>query len=141
MENVRGYGFCLSKDRHWRVAPEDRCAESVPVSGRPGRAVCQAGQREDRGEVEKLARTVQAVIGDSVEIAWVDRGLPASVPHRPAHHSVDERCMEIEGRLVARDTVLTEPLEHGADVLMLVFDRTTRAIDDHLQEAIVLGLA
>ncbi|GBH33197.1 MULTISPECIES: IS5 family transposase [Alphaproteobacteria] len=29
---------------------------------------------EDRGEVEKLAKTVQAVTGDSVEIAWVDQG-------------------------------------------------------------------
>ncbi|MGE4305186.1 MAG: IS5 family transposase [Novosphingobium sp.] len=29
---------------------------------------------EDRGEVETLARTVQAVTGDSVEIAWVDQG-------------------------------------------------------------------
>lgn len=29
---------------------------------------------EDRGEVEKLARTVQAVTGDNVEIAWVDQG-------------------------------------------------------------------
>jgi transposase len=29
---------------------------------------------EDRGEVETLARTVQAVTGDSVQIAWVDQG-------------------------------------------------------------------
>lgn len=29
---------------------------------------------EDRGEVEQLARTVQAVTGDSVQIAWVDQG-------------------------------------------------------------------
>lgn len=29
---------------------------------------------EDRGEVERLARTVQAVTNDSVELAWVDQG-------------------------------------------------------------------
>ena len=29
---------------------------------------------EDRGEVERLARTVQAVTGDTVELAWVDQG-------------------------------------------------------------------
>lgn len=29
---------------------------------------------EDRGEVERLARTVQAVTDDHVEIAWVDQG-------------------------------------------------------------------
>ena len=29
---------------------------------------------EDRGEVERLARTVQAVTGDQVEIAYVDQG-------------------------------------------------------------------
>lgn len=27
---------------------------------------------EDRGEVERLARTVQAVTNDAVELAWVD---------------------------------------------------------------------
>ncbi len=88
MENVRSYGFCLSKDGHWRVAPEDRCAESVPVLAVLVAPYVRPVSAEDRGEVEKLARTVQAVIGDSVEIAWVDQGLP----------------------------VLTEPLEHGADV-------------------------
>ncbi|QNO27213.1 transposase [Sphingopyxis sp. OPL5] len=29
---------------------------------------------ENRGEVEALTRTVQAVTGDSVEIAWIDQG-------------------------------------------------------------------
>ena len=29
---------------------------------------------EDRGKVERLARTVQAVTGDTVELAWVDQG-------------------------------------------------------------------
>lgn len=29
---------------------------------------------EDRGEVEQLARTIQTVTGDSVELAWVDQG-------------------------------------------------------------------
>jgi transposase len=29
---------------------------------------------EDRGEVELLARTVQAVTGDTVDLAWVDQG-------------------------------------------------------------------
>jgi transposase len=29
---------------------------------------------EDRGEVERLARTVQAVTNDTVELAWVDQG-------------------------------------------------------------------
>ena len=29
---------------------------------------------EDRGEVERLARTVQAVTGDSVDVAYVDQG-------------------------------------------------------------------
>lgn len=29
---------------------------------------------EDRGEVERLARTVQAVTNDAVELAWVDQG-------------------------------------------------------------------
>jgi transposase len=29
---------------------------------------------EDRGEVERLARTVQAVTDDDVELAWVDQG-------------------------------------------------------------------
>ena len=29
---------------------------------------------EDRGEVERLARTVQAVTDDAVELAWVDQG-------------------------------------------------------------------
>ena len=29
---------------------------------------------EDRGEVERLARTVQAVTGDTVELAWVGQG-------------------------------------------------------------------
>ena len=29
---------------------------------------------EDRGEVERLARTVQAVTGDTVDLAWVDQG-------------------------------------------------------------------
>lgn len=29
---------------------------------------------EDRGEVERLARTVQAVMGDTVDIAYVDQG-------------------------------------------------------------------
>jgi len=29
---------------------------------------------EDRGEVERLARTVQAVTGDTVDIAYVDQG-------------------------------------------------------------------
>ncbi len=29
---------------------------------------------EDRGEVERLARTMQAVTGDTVEMAWVDQG-------------------------------------------------------------------
>ena len=28
---------------------------------------------EDRGEVERLARTVQAVTNDAVELAWVDQ--------------------------------------------------------------------
>ena len=29
---------------------------------------------EDRGEVERLARTVQVVTDDHVEIAWIDQG-------------------------------------------------------------------
>jgi len=29
---------------------------------------------EDRGEVERLARTIQAVTDDAVELAWVDQG-------------------------------------------------------------------
>jgi transposase len=29
---------------------------------------------KDRAEVERLARTVQAVTNDSVELAWVDQG-------------------------------------------------------------------
>ncbi|MET3437294.1 transposase [Sphingomonas sp. 1185] len=35
---------------------------------------------EDRGEVERLARTVQAVTGDTVELAWVDQAIPAGGP-------------------------------------------------------------
>ncbi len=38
---------------------------------------------EDRGEVERLARTVQAVTDDAVELAWVDQGYTARVPPTP----------------------------------------------------------
>jgi hypothetical protein len=60
---------------------------------------------------------------------------------RPAVSSLGERGLETEGRLVIRDSVLTEPLELGADVLMLVFDRIAWAVDHCMQQAIVRGLA
>jgi transposase len=34
----------------------------------------RAASAEDRGEVERLARTVQAVSDDAVELAWVGQG-------------------------------------------------------------------
>ena len=57
----------------------------------------------------------------------------------PAHHRIDELGLEIEGRRVAWDPVLTAPLEHGADVLMLELDRAPRPIDHRLQQAVMLG--
>lgn len=59
----------------------------------------------------------------------------------PAHHRVDERDLEIEGGLVAWDPVLTEPLEHCADVLMLVLDRAARPIDHRLKQSVMFSLA
>lgn len=56
----------------------------------------------------------------------------------PARYCVDQRPLKIEGRLVSKDPTLPEPLEHGADVLMLVFDRTPRSSDKRLQPPVVL---
>ena len=52
---------------------------------------------------------------------------PGRVQRQPAHHGIHERHLEIEGRLVARDPVLTQPLQHGADVLVLELDRSLGA--------------
>jgi|GEM_PF-6945699 len=59
----------------------------------------------------------------------------------PAHHRIDERGLEVKGRLVAWEAILTEPLEHSADVLMLIFDRAAGPIDHRLQQAVMFGLA
>jgi hypothetical protein len=63
------------------------------------------------------------------------------MPIEPTHHRVDERSLDIEGRLVAGDPVLTEALGRGADILMLVFDRTTWPADRRLQQTVMPGLA
>jgi transposase len=38
---------------------------------------------EDRGEVKRLMRTVQAVTNDTVELVWVDQAIQASEPPTP----------------------------------------------------------
>lgn len=43
---------------------------------------------EDRGEVERLARTVQAVTGDNVDIAYVDQGYTGACAADAAAHGI-----------------------------------------------------
>ena len=51
---------------------------------------------QDRGEVEKLARTMQAVTGDSVEIAWVDQGYTGErAEQAAARHGIDLKVVKL----------------------------------------------
>ena len=52
----------------------DGCAMAVDTLGHLLALHVTSASADDRGEVERLARTVQAVTGDSVNIAWVDQG-------------------------------------------------------------------
>ena len=51
---------------------------------------------QNRGEVEKLARTMQAVTGDSVEIAWVDQGYTGErAEQAAARHGIDLKVVKL----------------------------------------------
>lgn len=51
---------------------------------------------QDRGEVEKLARTIQAVTDDSVEIAWVDQGYTGEKAEQAAaSHGIDLKVVKL----------------------------------------------
>lgn len=51
---------------------------------------------QDRGEVEKLARTIQAVTDDSVEIAWVDQGYTGErAEQAAAKHGIDLKVVKL----------------------------------------------
>ncbi len=85
-------------------------------------------------------RQPQARVCFFPEALTVTAPLPSVRPVRatpdgiePAHHCIDERGLEIEARLLAWIPVLTEPLEHGGDVLMLVVDRSAGPVDHRLQ--------
>lgn len=61
-------------DRYWQAQEGIETPHGGRHAGTPARAACDAASAEDRGEVERLARTVQAVTGDTVDIAYVDQG-------------------------------------------------------------------
>ncbi len=63
------------------------------------------GSVEDRGEVERLARTVQAVASDTVELGWVDQGYTGKrTANAAAKHGI---ALEVVKRSEAkRDFVL-----------------------------------
>jgi hypothetical protein len=66
---------------------------------------------------------------------------PGRIQRQPTRHSVNQRHLEIEGRLVARDPVLTEPFQHGADVLVFELDRSLGPIiQQRKKPSPVLGL-
>ena len=66
---------------------------------------------------------------------------PCRVQRQPSRHGVHQCHLEMEGRLVARDPVLTQPLQHGTDVLVLELDRSLGPIIQQRQKpAPVLGL-
>ncbi|MFC3725702.1 IS5 family transposase [Neoaquamicrobium sediminum] len=51
---------------------------------------------EDRGEIENLARTIQAVTGDSIEIAWVDQGYTGERAELAAdQHGIDLKVVKL----------------------------------------------
>jgi transposase len=51
---------------------------------------------QDRDEVENLARMIQAVTGDSVEIAWVDQGYTGErVEQAAARHGIDLNVVKL----------------------------------------------
>jgi transposase len=51
---------------------------------------------QDRGEVEIIARTIQAVTNDSVEIAWVDQGYTGqSTAQAAARHGIDLKVIKL----------------------------------------------
>lgn len=51
---------------------------------------------QDRGEVEKLAKTIQAVTDDSVEIAWVDQGYTGErAEQAAARHGIDLKVVKL----------------------------------------------
>jgi transposase len=51
---------------------------------------------QDRGEVEQLARTIQAVTDDSVEIAWVDQGYTGERAEQAARkHGIDLKVVKL----------------------------------------------
>ena len=51
---------------------------------------------QDRCEVEKLAKTIQAVTDDSVEIAWVDQGYTGErAEQAAARHGIDLKVVKL----------------------------------------------
>ncbi|MET3469510.1 transposase [Novosphingobium sp. 1529] len=51
---------------------------------------------QDRGEVETMARTIQAVTDDSVEIAWVDQGYTGQfTAQAAARHGIDLKVVKL----------------------------------------------
>lgn len=53
---------------------------------------------EDRGEVERLARTVFAVTNDHVEIAWVDQGYTGErAANAAAKHGIALEVVKLDG--------------------------------------------
>jgi transposase len=51
---------------------------------------------QDRGEVETMARTIQAVTGDSVEIDWVDQGYTGQpTAQAAARHGIDLKVVKL----------------------------------------------
>jgi len=59
-----------------------------------------------------------------------------------ASHRVDQGCLEIEGGLVAGDPVLTEALQHRADILMLELDRPLGpTVQERQERTAMFGLA
>ncbi len=51
---------------------------------------------EDRGEIENLARTIQAVTDDRVGIAWVDQGYTGErAEQAAARHGIDLKVVKL----------------------------------------------